>query len=675
MRRTASLLLLLPATTLFLVGCVDHVLEPDPPERLGASAASAALTDTDASAEGQIAFRSNGQIYAMNPDGSRRVQLTTAGGHHPAWSPGGDRIAFERGTPDGHTEIFVMNADGSGQRRLTHSPGNDLGPTWSPDGTQIAFASPREDGFFQLFVMGADGSDPRRLSADWGFAPDWSAAGPIAFECAPEFPFGDNEICIGPGAGAANLTDNTSFDYRPAISPDGSRIAFHTSRHGGSEIYVMNADGSGETRLTTTGRESEAAWSPDGTRIVWRSGGLWTMNADGSGKALIPGSTTSDAEPAWGLAAPPADSDADGMADGVDNCPSVANPDQEDSDGDGRGDACRNLPPVAAAGGPYKGAEGSPVQLDGSGSSDPDGDALTYVWDFGDGATATGATPTHPYADNGTYTVTLTVSDGQESASATADVTVENVAPSVGPITAPTDPVEVNTAIQASAPFTDPGTLDTHTAAIDWDANGASIVTSGTVTEAHGSGSVAGSHAYPTAGVYTLELTVTDKDGGSGDASFQYVVVYDPEAGFVTGSGWIDSPAGAYAADPSLAGRATFGFVSRYQQGASAPSGETRFQFRIADLSFSSTAYDWLVVSGPKAQYKGSGTINGAGEYGFLLTANDGEVSGGGGVDRFRIKIWDATTGEVVYDNQIGDDDDANATTALGGGRITVQAR
>ncbi len=121
------------------------------------------------------------------------------------------------------------------------------------------------------------------------------------------------------------------------------------------------------------------------------------------------------------------------------------------------------------------------------------------------------------------------------------------------------------------------------------------------------------------------------------------MVVYDPAAGFVTGGGWINSPAGAYAADPTLTGKANFGFVSKYQKGATVPTGKTEFQFKAGGLNFQSTSYDWLVVAGAKAQYKGTGTVNGVGGYGFMLTAIDGQQPGGGGVDKFRIKIWDAT--------------------------------
>jgi len=152
------------------------------------------------------------------------------------------------------------------------------------------------------------------------------------------------------------------------------------------------------------------------------------------------------------------------------------------------------------------------------------------------------------------------------------------------------------------------------------------------------------------------------------------IVVYDPSAGFVTGGGWINSPVGAFPANPSLVGKANVGFVSKYKKGATIPTGETEFQFKVANLNFHSTSYNWLVISGAKAQYKGSGTINGTGDYGFLLSAVDGQVSGGGGKDKFRIKITDKSTGSIVYDNQLGADEAATATTVLEGGSIAIQS-
>ena len=235
-----------------------------------------------------------------------------------------------------------------------------------------------------------------------------------------------------------------------------------------------------------------------------------------------------------------------------------------------------------------------------------------------------------------------------------------NQPPVVGDISAPLDPQPVDSEISASANFSDPNTGDTHTATWDW---GDDSTSPGSIS----GGNATGSHAYSTPGVYTITLTITDNGGLAGQSVFQYVVVYDPSGGFVTGGGWIDSPAGAYAPDPALTGKASFGFNSKYKPGQSTPSGNTEFQFKVADLNFKSSSYDWLVVAGTKAKFKGVGTINGGGSYGFMLTAQDDSP------DAFRIKIWDKDNGDlVVYDNQMGESDDSDAGTALGGGSIVV---
>ncbi len=244
-----------------------------------------------------------------------------------------------------------------------------------------------------------------------------------------------------------------------------------------------------------------------------------------------------------------------------------------------------------------------------------------------------------------------------------------NTPPTVDTINAPIDPIPVGGDVSVSASFTDPDISDNHTALWTW---GDGTSSEGTVSESNGSGSVAGIHSYTSAGVYQIVLTVTDQKAGSGQASFQYVVVYDPSAGFVAGGGWIDSPPWSYMPNPWLTGKATFGFVSKYQKGANVPTGHTQFQFHSADLKFNSTNYQWLLISGYQAKYKGEGTINGTGSYGFLLTAIDGQQIGGGGTDRFRIKIWDNATGMIVYDNQIWADEASDASTVITGGSIVI---
>jgi len=226
------------------------------------------------------------------------------------------------------------------------------------------------------------------------------------------------------------------------------------------------------------------------------------------------------------------------------------------------------------------------------------------------------------------------------------------------------DPVAVGALLSFTAAFEGAVT----TSGVNWG--------DGTDASIDGAGTYVVEHQYAEAGVYAVTCSVTDTTGGTQTVEYHYVVVYDPDGGFVTGGGWIDSPAGAYEADPTLTGKANFGFVSKYKKGASVPTGQTEFQFKVADLNFHSDAYEWLVVAGSRAQYKGTGTINGNGNYGFLLTAVDGQRPGGGGVDRFRIKIWDRDNRDaLVYDNQLSDSDDAALTTSLGGGSIVIHAK
>src|SRR3989337_2066479 len=126
-------------------------------------------------------------------------------------------------------EIYVMNADGTGQTRLTFNPASDINPSWSHDGTKIAFESTR-DGNDQIYVMNADGT------------------------------------------GQTNISNNLTNDGSPSWSPDGIKIVFVSTRDGNNEIYVMNADGTSQTRITTNpAQDVYPSWSPDGTKIVFVS--------------------------------------------------------------------------------------------------------------------------------------------------------------------------------------------------------------------------------------------------------------------------------------------------------------------------------------------------------------------------------------------------------------------
>ena len=250
------------------------------------------------------------------------------------------------------------------------------------------------------------------------------------------------------------------------------------------------------------------------------------------------------------------------------------------------------------------------------------------------------------------------------------------LAPVASNVTATPNPVTTAAPVALTALLSDAATGGSIIASAEFNLNGGAWTPMAAADGAFNAVSESVSATLPAFGAAGVhELCVRGRDAANNTSAPVCILfaVYDPAAGFVTGGGWITSPAGAWTANPALSGRANFGFVSRYQNGANVPTGNTQFQFQLAGLNFRSTSYEWLVVSGARAQFKGSGTINGAGDYAFLLTAIDGDVQGGNGQDRFRIKIWNKQTGGVLYDNQPGQSDAGDASTELGGGNIHIQ--
>ena len=655
----------------------------------------------------RIALRStkdgNQEIYTMDAKfGSTQTRLTFDAtiDANPVWSPDDTLIAFISLPEPCCTAIYVMNTNGTGRTRLPGSP-DDRAPSWSPDSARIAFSRHHGGGNWEVYVMDRDGANQIRLTDDPSedFAYGWSPDGKqILFTSTRDG--GDTDIYVmnQDGSNQTPLTSNSAADAVARWSPDGNYIVFMSDRDGNNEIYRMQANGSNPVRLTNDpASDAGPDWGPPpatNSLPTVDAGGSYSV-AEGSAVEVIASGSDPDGDPitfAWDLDGDeiyetPGQS-ATFSAAALDG-PSVHTISVQVTDSGGLSATDQavvnvsNVAPQAVLGNSGPVDEGSPATISFSNQSDPSvvDTAAGFHYSFAcDNSPLTGATyldsgtsasTNCTFSDNGSFPVRARIIDKDDGFTEYQSiVTVNNVAPTVGPITAPLDPVQVNTLINTSASFTDPGIADTHTAVWDWGDN---TTSAGTVTETGGSGSVSGSYSYPAAGVYTLTLTVTDDDLDAGQSVFQFVVVYDPEGGFVTGGGWIDSPLGAYVADPSLTGKANFGFVSKYKKGANTPTGQTQFQFKLANLNFHSSSYDWLVIAGARAHFKGTGTINGLGDYGFMLVGIDGDVNGGGGTDKFRIKIWDKSNGDaVVYDNQLGDADDGEVTTVLGGGSIVV---
>jgi hypothetical protein len=265
------------------------------------------------------------------------------------------------------------------------------------------------------------------------------------------------------------------------------------------------------------------------------------------------------------------------------------------------------------------------------------------------------------------------VTGNYNPASGTVHDNITDVAPTVKILTPASGYIVPLGTVTFTGSFSDIGPKGPYTAKFTFD-GGTTVIGNLTPNADGPSGTVTASYTFTTAGVYNITLSVKDGYTATGTAntvnndstSPAFIVVYDPSAGFVTGGGWIMSPAGAYVANPALTGKANFGFVSKYQKGATVPTGETEFNFQVANFNFHASVYQWMVVSGSQAQYKGTGAINGAGNYNFMLTASDSP-------DGFRIKITNPADGSVIYDNMKAPlDDSIGNTQPIAGGSIVI---
>ena len=220
----------------------------------------------------------NLEIYDMALDGTDPVRLTdnAARDDVPSVARDGSKIVFTSDR-DGNNEIYVMNPDGSSQTRVTTNAAERRNPGFSPDGSRIAFQTDR-DGDFDIYTMAVDGTDLRRLTdeATIDRYPAWSPDGTKIGFTSRSAGTGDHLYVMGAdGSGVTPLTSGSGFgDAEGVWSPDGSRIVFTSSRAGPgtSNIYVMNADGSDITPLTPeAGVELNPVFSLDGSRIAFAS--------------------------------------------------------------------------------------------------------------------------------------------------------------------------------------------------------------------------------------------------------------------------------------------------------------------------------------------------------------------------------------------------------------------
>jgi Tol biopolymer transport system component len=267
------------------------------------------------------------RIYLMNDDGTgvRAMPARVTNSHRSlAWLPDGNQLGFIA-QPDNLDDFEPVHLDvleiGSGAFRRLRTEAFVGGPQWSPDGSKIAYAEDLEpfpdaegEGRLQVFVADADGSNPRQLGPRnvSRVGPTWSPDGTrLAFE---RFGAGVRDIAISTvdGSDEAPLPTPLPADFFVGgltWSPDGARLAFEASvgEDFRPDIYVMNADGTGLTRLTvarSSRGNTNPVWSPDGTKLAFESDRdgnpeIYVMNADGSDQTRLTNDPAADISPAW----------------------------------------------------------------------------------------------------------------------------------------------------------------------------------------------------------------------------------------------------------------------------------------------------------------------------------------------------------------------------------------
>jgi TolB protein len=236
----------------------------------------------------RIAFHSNRtkggdyEIYVVNSDGTDLKRLTKVrhgiDNTNPVWSPDGHKIAFTQNR-NHHQDVLVMDSAGNHVRRLTHDSFYDAFPTWSPDGKEIAFMScrPLHSGCEakiaeNIWTISSNGQGhPRRLTNTPSvneFAPRWSKNRIVFFGERKNSPSTDELYIINAdGTGLTRLTHNRWLDAAPAWSGDGTRIVFYSNRDGDDEIYWMQAKRNTTAHQLTHNSLSDQfpAWSPIGS--------------------------------------------------------------------------------------------------------------------------------------------------------------------------------------------------------------------------------------------------------------------------------------------------------------------------------------------------------------------------------------------------------------------------
>jgi tol-pal system beta propeller repeat protein TolB len=297
-----STVLAFASPTLTLAPTLDQKLSPTP-----TPIPTPTPSFGDNTISGKIVFtcfiKKIDQICLMKADGTGQTQITKleATTFYASLSPNGETIYFSS-RQSGNFEIYSISVSAKNMKRLTKGIGTLFAPELSPNGHQIVFTNDSKQG---IWIMNVNGKDPHPITDHNDIDPTWSPDGSMIAFASSRQEMRQLFIMNADGSNIRQVTNLDNMGGRSTWSPDGTKLAFYRGPANDHNIYVINMDGTGLVQLTQGGDNLGPSWSLDGNWITFTSfrdgnNEIYIMHPDGTNQMRLTNNLISDWQPRWG---------------------------------------------------------------------------------------------------------------------------------------------------------------------------------------------------------------------------------------------------------------------------------------------------------------------------------------------------------------------------------------